>query len=67
MHFIKNAPQQWIKDYGEVIILFKLRTSSWSKHFYLDFGCVYKKLNTKDHLKEIDINDAHLGHSAYNI
>lgn len=64
--YTKSKNETWCLQMQEIIIVFKIRTSSWSKHFYIDLGVVFRKLYKNKELKTITIGDSHIGHQLYN-
>ena len=65
--YIKAPQNTWVLQMPETFIVFKVRTSAWSKLFYIDLGVVFKGLAQNQEMKKMKIEDVHIGHSLYNL
>jgi hypothetical protein len=65
--YIKAPKDSWVLQTSETFIVFKIRTSAWSKIFYIDLGVIFKGLSQNQDMKTMKIEDVHVGHSLYNL
>lgn len=65
--YTKAPKDTWVLQMPVTFILFRIRTSAWSKLFYLDMGVIFKGLSQNQDMKNMKIENVHIGHSLYNL
>src|SRR5687767_3981053 len=65
--YTKAPKDTWILQLPEIFIVFRIKTSAWSKLFYIDLGVIFKGLSQNQDMRKMRIEDVHIGHNLYNL